>query len=136
LQAAGCALSWYYPVSIIRAPQFCAEFHVQVGLIDIHSKKLSASKILNDLRTFWRRFWRYSQAYVGFDRVNHRKSIFITTENHHAGKTFMLAPTFFLGPSVLPSQFFHSRIATGVTQLKTSWRREVYFQLKVQSFHL
>jgi len=29
--------------------------------------KLSARKILNDLKTFWRRFWRYSQAYVGFD---------------------------------------------------------------------
>jgi len=35
---------------------------------------------------------------------------------------FMLAPTFFLDPAV-HSQFFRSRIATGVTQLKTSWRR-------------
>jgi len=25
-----------------------------------------------------------------FDRVNHSKSIFITTENHHAGETYMM----------------------------------------------
>ena len=59
--------------------------------------------------TFWRRFWQYSQAYVGFDRVNHSKSIFITAEIHHAGQKFMLAP---LRPSLAP-QFFHSKIATG-----------------------
>jgi len=48
-----------------------------------------------------------------FDRVVHSKSIFITTENHHAGETFTLCcpPTFFLGPVVVP-QFFDSRIAT------------------------
>jgi len=46
-------------------------------------------------KTFWRRFWRYSQAYVGFDRFNHSKSIFITVENHHAGETLMLAPLLF-----------------------------------------
>jgi len=54
--------------------------------------------------------------------VNHSKSIFITTENHHAGETFMLDPHFFPWPRSAP-QFFHSRIATGGTLLKTSWRR-------------
>jgi len=44
-------------------------------------------------------------------------------ENHHARETFMLAPTFLFGPAVPTPQLFHSRIATGVTQLKTSWRR-------------
>jgi len=55
LQAAGCALSWCYPVAVLRgawvgyglpyfwlapcfAPQFCAEFHVKVSLIDINNK--------------------------------------------------------------------------------------------------
>jgi len=40
---------WLAPCLV---PQFCAEFHVQVRLIDIYSKKLSANKILNDLKTF------------------------------------------------------------------------------------
>jgi len=71
-------------------------------LFDIYSRKLSASKILKDLKTFWRRFWRYSQAYVGFDRFNHSKSIFITVENHHARATFMLASLLFsLAPQCL-----------------------------------
>jgi len=58
-------------------------------LIDIYSRQLPTNKILKDLKTFWRRFWRYSQAHVGFDRVNHSKSIFITTENHHTGEKFI-----------------------------------------------
>jgi len=37
----------------------------------------------------------YSLDYDGFDRVNPSKSSFITTENHHAGETFMLAPLLF-----------------------------------------
>jgi len=48
---------------------------------------------------------RYSQAYVGFDRVNHSKSIFITTENHHAGETFMLAPLLFSFVPLWPPNF-------------------------------
>ena len=47
------------------------------------------------LKTIWRRFWRYSQAYVGFDRVNHIKLMFITTESHHVGETFMFDPLLF-----------------------------------------
>jgi len=55
----------------------------------------------------------FTNPYIGFDRVNHSKSISIITENHHAGETFMLAPLLFsLGPQ-WPPQFFHSRIATG-----------------------
>jgi len=42
----------------------------------------------------------------------HTKSIFIITENYHAGETFMLAPTFYLGPAVPPPRFVYSRIAT------------------------
>jgi len=34
----------------------------------------------------------------------------------------MLAPTVFLGPAV-PSQFFHFRIATGVTQLQNVMKK-------------
>jgi len=30
-----------------------------------------------------------------FDGDNHRKSIFITTENHQEGEAFMVAPYFF-----------------------------------------
>jgi len=41
-----------------------------------------------------------------FDRVNHSTSIFITTENHHAGETFMLPPYLFPWPRRgLPSFF-------------------------------
>ena len=77
---------------------------------DWHIQQItSASKILNDLKTFWRRFWRYSQAYVGFNRFS--KSIFITMENHHERETFMLAPLLFPRPRSTP-HFFHSRIAT------------------------
>ena len=47
----------------------------------------------------------YTQAYIGPDRVNHNKFIFKTTENHHAGPTFMLAPYIFLGPAVAPPDF-------------------------------
>jgi len=32
----------------------------------------------------------------------------------------LVTPTFFLGPVVKLSSFFHSRIATGVNQLKTT----------------
>ena len=47
-----------------------------------------------------------------FNRVNHSKSIFIATESHHAGETYMLDPLIFsLAPQWLP-QFFQSRIAT------------------------
>jgi len=63
----------------------------------------------------------FPSLYAGFDRVNHSKSIFITTENDHAGETLMLAPFFSLAPQC--PQFFHSRIDTGGTLLKTSWRR-------------
>ena len=55
------------------------------------------------VKTIWRRFWRFSQEYVGFDRVNRIKLMFITTESHHIGETFMFdgwPPTFFLGPVV------------------------------------
>jgi len=41
----------------------------------------------------------------------------------------MLVPTFFLDPAV-PPHFFHSRIATGVTQIKTSGKRQEYFVMK------
>jgi len=52
--------------------------------------------------------YRHSQACVGFDRVNHTKSIFITTENRHAGETFMLAPLLFsLAPQCPPPLFFY-----------------------------
>jgi len=64
------------------------------------------------LKTFWRRFWRYSQVFVGFHRFNHSKPVFITMENHHAGETFMLAPDIFSLAPQCPPQFFHSRIAT------------------------
>jgi len=61
------------------------------------------NKILNDLKTFWQRFWRCSQAYVGLDRFDQSKSIFIITENHHAGETFILASLlFFLAPQCPP----------------------------------
>jgi len=71
-----------------------------------------------------------SQAYVGFDRVNHSKSIFITTENHHARETFMLGPTFFLGPAV-PSQFFHSRFATGYPVKNVMKKISIFFDEEV-----
>jgi len=45
-----------------------------------------------------------------FDKVNHNKLIFKTTENHHAGSTFMLAPLLFPGPHT-----FNCRIATAHT---------------------
>ena len=42
-----------------------------------------------------------------FNRVVHSKSIFITTENHHAGETFMLPPLLFsLAPQCPPPSFF------------------------------
>jgi len=66
----------------------------------------SQQHFLNDLKTFWPRFWQYSQAYVGFDRVNHSKSIFITTENHHAGETLTLATLLFSLASQWPLSFF------------------------------
>jgi len=48
----------------------------------------------------------FTSLYVGFDRVNHSKSIFITTENHHAGETFMLDTLLFsLAPQCPPSFF-------------------------------
>ena len=56
-------------------------------------------------------FWRYSQAYVRFDKVNHSQSLFITTENLHAGEIFMLTPYFFPLTRGFPP-VFHSRIAT------------------------
>ena len=77
------------------------------------NQQLSASKILNDLNTFWRRFWRYLQAYVGFDMVNHSKSVYFTTQSQHPGETFMLATILFLAPAV-PHPVFYSRIATEV----------------------
>jgi len=52
--------------------------------------------------------------------------MFITTENHHAGETFMLDPTFFLGPAVPP--VFYSRIATGGTVMK---KISIFFDEKV-----
>jgi len=65
--------------------------------------------MLIDFTIFWRRIFT-RQCWV-FTRFNYNKSIFITTENHHAGETFMLVPTLFLG-SQCPPHFFHSRIAT------------------------
>jgi len=52
----------------------------------------SAQTLSSLLKTIWRRFWRYSQAYVGFDRVNRIKLMFITTESYHVGETFMFDP--------------------------------------------
>ena len=71
-----------------------------------HIQQITFSQqILNDLKTFWRRCWRYSQAYVGFDRLNHSKWIFIATENRHAGETFMLGPVLFSLARQCPSIF-------------------------------
>jgi len=47
------------------------------------------------LKTIWRRFWRYSQAYGGLDRVNHIKLMFITAESRHVGETFIFDPLLF-----------------------------------------
>jgi len=47
------------------------------------------------LKIIWRRFWWYSQAYVGFDRVNHIKLTFITPESHHVCETLMFDPLLF-----------------------------------------
>ena len=41
-----------------------------------------------------------------FDRVNHSKSAFITTENRHAGETIILAPYFFPWPCSGRPSFF------------------------------
>jgi len=46
-----------------------------------------------------------------FDRVNHSKLIFITTESPCRIDIYVGPPTFFLGPAVAP-HFLNSRIAT------------------------
>ena len=91
------------------APAFPPVFSLisrSVRLNEIYSRYVSGNKILNDLKTFWRQFWWYSQAYVGFDMFKHSNLIFITTENHHAGETFMLTPLLFSWPRSGPSSFF------------------------------
>jgi len=74
---------------------------------DWHTQQITFSQQnFKRFESFWRRFWRYSQAYAGFDTVNHSKSFFITTGNHHAGETFILAPLLFsLAPQCHPSFF-------------------------------
>ena len=55
-------------------------------------------------------------------------------ENHQAGETFMLAPTFSLAPQC-PSQFFHSKIATGVTQQKNVMKKiSIFFDEECVKF--
>jgi len=102
----------FWLVPLLASPVFC--LISRSSSFDWHLQQISfRQKILNDLKTFWWRFWLYSQAYVGFDRFDHSKSIFITTENHHAEETFMLVPLHFSLAPQWPLQFFHSRIADG-----------------------
>jgi len=70
------------------------------------------------------------KAYVEFDKVGHSKSIFITTENHHAGEAFMLALLFFSWPAVAP-QTFNSRIATVCGNVEIELH--LYFHCSVHS---
>jgi len=67
-------------------------------------------------QTIWRLFGDGSNDIpqpVGFDRFNYSKSIFITTENHREGDTFMLSLLRLSLAQSPPPSFFHSRIATG-----------------------
>ena len=96
---------WAISSPLLGPPSFLLNF--TSSSFDSHIQQITFTQIiLNDLKTFWRRFWQYSQAYVEFDRFNHSKSIFITTENHHAGETFMLPPLFFPWPRSGPLSFF------------------------------
>jgi len=95
-------------VAVLRGlggPLVFAQFHIQVRLIDVYSTADNFEPA--NIWEVWRRFWRYSQAYVGFDRFNHSKSVFIITENHHVAKTFRLTPIVFsFAPQWLPQFFF------------------------------
>jgi len=65
--------------------------------------------------TIWRlsgKGFDYIHKPIGFDWVFNSKSIFMTTENHHAGETFMLASLLFTLAWQWSPQFFHFRIAT------------------------
>ena len=71
-------------------------FYLISRSLDWHVQQITfRQKNFKRFEDFRRRFWQYSRAYVGFDRVNHSNSIFITTENHHVGEIFTLAPVFF-----------------------------------------
>ena len=128
---------WAIPPDFWLAPAWCPpsfvlNFTFKFVWLTYTADNFPASKILNNLKTFWRQFWRYSQANVGFDRFNHSKSIFITTENHHAGETFMLSPLLFSLAPQWPPQFFHSRLATGnILNLRSLcvfvWLNRYYF---------
>ena len=88
-------------------------FYLISRSLDWHVQQITfRQKNFKRFEDFRRRFWQYSRAYVGFDRVNHSNSIFITTENHHVGEIFTLAPVFF-SLAAQCSHFLHSRIATG-----------------------
>jgi len=54
---------------------------------------------------------QYSQAYIGFDRVNHSRLIFNATKKSPGKIGIYVDPCFFLGPAVAP-HFLNSRIAT------------------------
>jgi len=89
-------------------------FYLISRSLDWHVQQITfRQKNFKRFEDFRRRFWQYSRAYVGFDRVNHSNSIFITTENHHVGEIFTLAPVFF-SLAAQCSHFLHSRIATAM----------------------
>jgi len=52
-----------------------------------------------------------------FDRFSHSKSIFITTESHHAGETFMLALLLFSLAPPWPPSFFILESPLFITKL-------------------
>ena len=62
-----------------------------------------------------------SQAYVGFDRVNHSNLTFKTIKNHHARYTFMLSPCFFLDPAVPPTFFILESPLVNMTKMLIIW---------------